>query len=137
MMQKAKVDCLASDGTTSTLTLEIELDSSARIRAIGQDGSALYSTSGADLFDCIVQLRESYLEPQSMRLKCQASRRNVLPSGMSRSMSSGRKAYAVQLGKPARRTDMVDILDPIENEADLATVAEQREFAELWKASLA
>jgi len=47
---------------------------------------------GNDLFDAFLSLRQK-LEEMNFRLLCAGSRHNVWPSGMSRSMGGGRKAY--------------------------------------------
>lgn len=87
-----------------------------------------------DQFECLLQLRMQ-LEPLGYRFLVNGARRNVWPSGMGRDMGGGRRAYLMQLGRPVRLSDMVDIFEPIE-EADVALVPEQRAFYESWLMSL-
>jgi hypothetical protein len=90
--------------------------------------------SGKDCFAALTSVRES-LEKMGARLLCQGCRPDVYPSGMSRDMGGGRKAYINKLGAPALRTDIIDIFDYAEPEA-VGTVAEQRAFHEKWVESL-
>jgi hypothetical protein len=69
------------------------------------------SSGNRDLFEALADLRQS-LEEQGIRLFCNGARTDVWPSGMSRSMSGGRKAYVLRLGTHAR--DLVDIFDGAE-----------------------
>ncbi len=88
---------------------------------------------GNDLFDAMVALRRK-LEGLGCLLLCAGARPDVFPSGMSRSMAGGRKAYVTQLGMPAGRSDMVDIFDYAKPEW-VGTVEEQRDFHRKWIAS--
>src|SRR5579871_1469356 len=56
--------------------------------------------SSGDLFDTVVSLRTA-LEHIGVQLLCAGARPDVFPSGMSRDMSGGRKAYITKLGYPA------------------------------------
>jgi hypothetical protein len=91
------------------------------------------SFSETDLYKAMQTLRE-YLEARGCQLLCVGARRDVVPSGMSRSMSGGRKAYVVRIGKPA--TDLVDIFDYAEPGLVVGTVKAQRDYVDAWFASL-
>ncbi len=56
-------------------------------------------------------------------------------SGMSRSMSGGRKAYVTKLGRPALAQDLVDIFDYAEPNC-VGSVTDQQVFHSKWVESL-
>jgi len=68
-------------------------------------------------------------------LLCAGARPDVFPSGMSRGMGDGRKAYITRLGQRALRTDLVDIFDDAELDA-VRTIEEQTAFHERWVEAL-
>jgi hypothetical protein len=90
------------------------------------------AADASDVFECLCRLRTE-LDREGIRLCCNGARLNVWPSGMARDMGGGSKAYVLQIGRRATIDDLVDIFDsaPIE---DVATVEEQRRFAEKWLA---
>lgn len=83
-----------------------------------------------DLFDAQLLLRKE-LEKAGGRLLCAGARSDVFPSGMSRSMSGGRKAYIMQLGKSPIRSDLVDIFSYAEPGV-VGTVGQQQQFHQKW-----
>lgn len=85
-------------------------------------------------FAALCMIRKE-LEVQQMRILCLGSSRSVYPSGMSRSMGSGDKAYRLTMGQPARSADLVCIFD-FDESRDSATIAEQEEFFAKWLESL-
>lgn len=116
--------------------LEFDQTHGTKLRLLTDSGEEHYSSSAADLFDCLSVLRLEHLEPLGLRIQCNGARQDVYPSRMSRQMSNGRKAYTLRLGAPARREDIVDIFEPAPEKSPLATVAEQRTFYKRWLASL-
>jgi hypothetical protein len=90
------------------------------------------AADASDVFECLCRLR-TQLDREGIRLCCNGARLNVWPSGMARDMGGGLKAYVLQIGRRATIDDLVDIFDsaPVE---DVATVEEQRRFAEKWLA---
>lgn len=92
------------------------------------------SLHDTDLFEALREMRKE-LEDAGYQLLCAGARPDVAPSGMSRDMGGGRKAYVLHLSKPGSRDDMVDIFDAAEP-ASVGTVQQQREYFEKWKASL-
>ena len=62
--------------------------------------------------------------------------RNVFPSGMSRDMGSGLKAYRLTLGSTGRLEDLVGIFETGPG-IEPATVDEQRAFFREWVSSIA
>jgi len=90
--------------------------------------------SNGDVFDTFILLRTT-LEEIEIKLLCGGSRPDVFPSGMSREMSGGRKAYITKLGKPALKADLVDIFDHTDIQL-IGSVSEQQAFHNKWIASL-
>lgn len=87
-----------------------------------------------DLFRACCLLRE-HLEQSGCSLLCNASRKDIVVSGMSRQMGGGRKAYVVSLGQPASKEDMVDIFDHAAADV-VSTISEQKKFYTEWVLSL-
>lgn len=90
---------------------------------LGDEKSRQYP--GADLFDCLLSLRED-LESRGLLLCCQGARRNVSPSGMTRQMSNGRLAYVLLPGRQASDDDLVEVFAPAACD-DVVAVVEQKE----------
>jgi hypothetical protein len=90
--------------------------------------------SGEDLFEALVALRLE-LEKIEALLLCAGARSDVFPSGMSRGMGGGRKAYITRIGAPALRTDLVDIFEYAKPEI-VGTVAQQQAHHKKWAESL-
>ena len=90
--------------------------------------------SGSDLFEAQIALRLQ-LENIDARLLCAGARTDVFPSGMSRDMGGGRKAYITRIGAPSSRADLVDIFDFAEPKT-IGSVEEQKAFHEKWAESL-
>src|ERR1700722_4465885 len=123
-----------SDGTIAELRLEISLDQECglcQIRLVGSEENVTCFRE-TDLYKAMQALRE-YLEAKGCQLLCAGARPDVAPSGMSRSMGDGRKAYVLHLGKQA--TELVDIFDYAEP-ALVGTVQLQREHVRAWWVSL-
>jgi hypothetical protein len=87
-----------------------------------------------DWFQALIEIRKQ-IEPRGVRLHVWGASRNVWPSGMARDMGLGRSAYRMQMGKPAERTDLVNVfatgpgIEPV-------TIAEQESFKDEWFASI-
>jgi hypothetical protein len=93
-----------------------------------------YTATGPDMFEALVRLRRQ-LEPDGLMVAVQGSRRDTYPSGMARDMGGGMQVYITRPGLRARREDLVRTLDDAPRE-QIATVDEQRAFAEAWRAEL-
>jgi hypothetical protein len=133
MNKRRKVQVLLRDG----IIKECEIEHSEEAPwAICFNGAGFQDRHflGDDLFEALAKLRRE-LEANNMCLLCVGSRPDVLASGMSRSMGGGQRVYALDLGKPARRTKMLDIFDFAPPDA-VGSVNEQSEFHEKWKESL-
>ncbi|MDW6092419.1 hypothetical protein SBX64_07660 [Vibrio rhizosphaerae] len=88
----------------------------------------------SDLFIASTVLRE-HLEQRNCKLLCNASRRNIFVSTMSREMGGGRKGYIVQIGQPASRDTLVDIFGYVDSSL-VVSIEEQQLFHEKWIESL-
>jgi hypothetical protein len=86
----------------------------------------------SDVFECLSRLR-SQLDGEGIRLCCNGARLDVWPSGMARDMGGGFRAYVLQMGRRGSIDDLVDIFDSAMLE-EIATVEEQRLFAQKWLA---
>lgn len=89
---------------------------------------------GNDLFESLTAFRQE-LESQGIQLLCAGARPDVYPSGMSRGMGGGKKAYITRLGQPALNNDLIDIFDYTEPDK-VGTIDEQWAFHERWIAAL-
>lgn len=84
----------------------------------------------SDLFETLVALRTA-LDRRGIKLLCAGARVDVYPSGMSRGMGGGRKAYVTTVGKPTAIADLVDIFYPALPE-QVGSVLEQRAHHVQW-----
>lgn len=97
-------------------------------------GGSGFSASGTDFFEALLSLRRQ-IEPEGMRLNVYGASRNVWPSGMSRSMGLGLKAYRMTKGKQALSQDLVSIFAS-GPDVEVVSIAEQEQFKNEWFASL-
>ncbi|CAN7616873.1 hypothetical protein [Polaromonas sp. LjRoot131] len=91
------------------------------------------TASADDFFKALCAIRLQ-LEAEGLLLFCYGASLNVYPSGMARSMASGRVAYRMQAGKHAKMADLVDIFSEGPDVIP-ATVAQQREYFNDWVSS--
>jgi len=87
-----------------------------------------------DFFDAFCQIRLK-LEQHGLIPLCYGASLNVFPSGMSRSMGSGLRAYRLTVGRQALTGDLVSIFDSGPDVIP-ASVANQKEYFDSWLASL-
>ena len=90
--------------------------------------------SAEDFFDALCQIRLQ-LEPERLIPFCYGASLNVFPSGMSRSMGAGMKAYRLTTGRQALTKDLVSIFDSGPDVIP-ASVANQKEHFNDWIQSL-
>ena len=88
------------------------------------------SASENDFFEALCRIR-SALETEGLLLFCYGASLNVYPSGMARSMASGKVAYTMKAGKHATKSDLVSIYAEGPDVIP-ATVAQQREYFNAW-----
>lgn len=92
-----------------------------RMTLINEDFQRVYEE--VDLLECLKAIRRD-LEGMDLLLCCQGARPNVFPSGMTRQMTDGRLAYALQAGKMPSDDDLVDIFAPADC-SDVVTLEAQ------------
>jgi hypothetical protein len=89
-----------------------------------------FKTYGTDYFNCLVELRKIF-EARNWLLLCNGCRYDVYPSGMSRSMGLGKKAYKMELGKQAKMEDLLNIFDYAELDK-ISSVEKQKDNFNKW-----
>jgi hypothetical protein len=138
-MQDQPVDSTAvtitaktSDGRRIICTVVFWTDYQARryVMELRSSGLGVYQAQETDLFECLRTIRRQ-LEPTGARLCCNGARVDVWASGMARDMGGGAKAYILQVGRRAQRSDLVSIFDPAPVET-VGTVDEQEAYAHRW-----
>jgi hypothetical protein len=96
-------------------------------------GGRTYRSHGLDWFDSLQQLRAA-LERDGLLICVEGARGDVFPSGMSRQMGDGRRAYRHVLGRRPERTDLVDVFGTTCCD-DVVSIAEQHESIRRLRAS--
>lgn len=95
-----------------------------------------YTGTAMDMFASLVRLRRQ-LEPDGWTVAVQGARRDTFPSGMTRDMDGGMRAYVMRPGQKSSIDDLVDTLADAELE-QIGTIEEQQAWhAEWWAASKA
>jgi hypothetical protein len=89
-----------------------------------------WEASGPHLFDALIAVREQ-IEPAGVRLCCAASRLDVWPSPLLRSMSDGEAAYVLRIGRRPTGRDVVGVLEPADCSL-VVPVDEQRAYFARW-----
>lgn len=121
-----------ADGTIKECSIEIPPPLPWKFIFSGLDLKPSEFT-GRDLFEALIALRLE-LEKIGAQLLCAGARLCVFPSGMSRDMGGGRKAFVTRLGSPMNE-EAFDIFDYAEPEL-VSSVDKQKEFYERWVESL-
>lgn len=93
-------------------------------------GDIVIKKQADNFFDALVEIRRE-LEKENIKLLCKGCCRNVYPSGMILDMGSGRKAYQLTMGEPAKMSSLVDIFEICQAE-EYASVDEQYNFFNKW-----
>jgi len=133
MSEHLAINVRLADGTIKKCSVEILSPLPWRIIFSGLNLQKC-EFAGDDLFEALIALRLE-LERTGAQALCAGSRPDVFPSGMSRDMSGGRKAYVTRLGSPSRTSDLVDIFDYAEPES-VSCVEDQKLFHKRWIESL-
>ena len=97
-----------------------------------RQGNYSISKTGKYPFMILREIREE-LERKGTFLMINASRKDVYPSGMSK---SGNKAYILVLGKKGSFDDLVDIFNEFEDIDLIATVEDQINYHTMWLSSI-
>ena len=133
--EAVSVEVLAPDGTRATVPLSRWEEADGEVVGLAmpwQDTTLTLRSS--DFWEALRELRQ-VLERNGTLLCCYGTSRNVYPSPMMRQMGAGDQAYKLELRRPARQGDIVDIFA---TGPDLhpATVAAQEAFCEEWLKTL-
>ncbi|MDY0747748.1 hypothetical protein SNE35_24810 [Paucibacter sp. R3-3] len=119
-----------ADDETATLRAE-ERDDACNLE-LSYRGKVI-AASADDFFEALCMVRLG-LESDGLLLFCYGSSLNVYPSGMARSMASGKVAYKMQEGRHASKSDLVSIYAEGPDVIP-ATVSQQREYFNAWASS--
>lgn len=133
MSETRKLKVQFSNGTIQECSVEYTSTPPWRLKFFGL-GLKQAEFEDRDLFEALITLRRE-LEQSNAQLLCSGARPDVLPSGMSRSMSGGIKAYIIQIGKPELSNVLVNIFDYAEPDI-VGTVEEQMAFKQQYINSL-
>jgi len=86
-------------------------------------------------FFLALQSLRQHLEAKHIQIMCNGAALNVYPSTMQLSMGTGRLAYKVKFGEPAKLKDVVDIFE-FDNDLRFVKIEEQFNFHIRWLKSL-
>jgi hypothetical protein len=121
----------AVDGRLSLLEETVDSGEVQFVLVCDAEGQR-FRGEGSDVTAALDALR-SRLEAADLLIQVAGAERDVVVSPMSRQMGQGRRGYRVQIGRPADRDAMVDVLAPAEHGVSLA---EQSDAADRWHRSL-
>jgi hypothetical protein len=125
-----RIELGIQDGTgNAKAVLSYDEDDDACRVELEYQGASLIG-DGADFFDVLCDIRQ-VLEKKGALLNCYGGSLNVYPSGMTRDMGAGLKAYKLTHGQRGRMQDLVRIFDT-GPDVQPATVAAQRAYFEAW-----
>jgi hypothetical protein len=105
-----------------------------RVRLAVTFGDEKIARDADDFFSALYSIRAE-LEAAGLMPRCYGSSRNVYPSGMSRGMRTGDKAYRLYLGRRGRPEDVVDIFED-GSDVDPVSVQVQEAYYPEWLGSL-
>ena len=90
----------------------------------------LIAKESTDCFEALVEIRRE-LDGEGIKLLCYGSCKDVRPSGMSRDMGGGVKAYRHTLGRKPGMNDLVHIFETGPDVIPVS-VREQEDFWQAW-----
>lgn len=96
------------------------------------ENKCILTAEGGDFFECFKRMR---LLDKSVVYYCKGAKINVISSRMTRQMTKGLSVYETNLGRPARKEDLVNIFD-YEDEGLSSDPCEQNEYEVRWFTSL-
>jgi len=132
-MLEQKIQIQLADGSIGDAVLKVDIERDVELSIEMADGQE-FDASGLDIPLALSSLRQQ-MEPVGYRLLINGSRKDVVWSGMARSMGLGRKAYAVHMGQSTSRDDLLDVLAPA-TATQVATLDSQEDFKKQWLRSL-
>jgi hypothetical protein len=125
-----RIELGIQDGAvTGKAFLSYDEDGDACRVELEYNGASLIG-DGADFFDALCAVRQ-VLEEKGALLNCYGASLNVFPSGMTRDMGAGLKAYKLTPGQRGRMQDLVRIFDT-GTDVQPSTVVAQREYFDAW-----
>ena len=130
-MERRNVPIRHSDGRIEDAWIDVAKAPPWRLTFCGSGRTI--EREANDLFEALIQLREELAKLGAVPL-CAGARRDVFPSGMSRSMGGARKAYVTRAGQDPGAADLVDIFEVARD--NIGSVAEQAAFHRDWIESL-
>ncbi|MCR1000756.1 hypothetical protein [Serratia rubidaea] len=122
---------IINNGKIQVAEVNLEITHPCILTIKTPDGEA-FKSQGDDFFDCFVKIRKN--TPQII-YQCKGAKRSVFPSGMTRSMSFGLKAYDAIQGLQTKKENEVDIFD-YENHDIVSDPEEQVTYWKNWLSSL-
>lgn len=128
--ETVSIEVLLPDGQIEPCLLRISTTPEGISISAGADEKEFI---GEDVFDAFLALRRAF-EEADCRVVCAGARLDTYPSGMSRSMGGGRKAYILEVGSTPRLSDIIDIFAPAEP-SQVVTVDQQILFFREWAKS--
>jgi hypothetical protein len=105
-----------------------------RVRLAVTFGDEEIARDADDFFAALRSIR-AVLWVAGLTPRCYGSSRNVYPSGMTRGMGTGDKAYRLYLGRRGRTEDIVDIFED-GSDVDPVSVQVQETYYREWLGSL-
>lgn len=131
-MIKHKIYIIGGADDEALVLIEEELPEACRLTCEYREKSIF--AEAKDYFEAFCRIREK-LEEEGIIPFCYGASLDVYPSRMSRQMSKGKAAYKIEIGKQARRENIVQIF---EEGPDVipSKVHVQREYFEEWLNSL-
>lgn len=133
MSRMENIKARLPDGSLRDIQIRVSEDAPWKLEFQGLDGTMRCIEAG-DLFEALRKMRGEF-ENAGCLLLCAGSRPDINPSGMSRSMGGGRRAYILHRGQQATMSETVDIFDYAEP-AVVGTTRQQLEYVQGWIESL-
>jgi hypothetical protein len=130
MATEETVKAQLSNGTIEVLRIEVLTSGRDYVLTSHRPDGRTAEYQASDMYLALQKLRME-LEAEGIRLLCAGARPDVAPSGMSRDMGGGRKAYVHPVGGPPALPDLLDIFDYAASEL-VGTVQEQRDYMGKW-----
>lgn len=131
--ERRPVTLISSDGGTvpgEFLLWEESPNDTDQVRlAVSFSGEEIVREAN-EFFSALCSIRTA-LEAMGLMPRCYGSSRNVYPSGMSRGMGAGDKAYRLYPGQSGRSSDIVDIFED-GPDVDPVSVQIQEAYYRAW-----
>lgn len=131
-MKKHKIYIIGGADDETLALIEEEQPEACRLTCEYREKSI--SAEAEDYFEAFCRIRKK-LEEEGIIPFCYGASLDVYPSRMSREMSQGKTAYKTEIGKPARRENIVQIFEAGPDVIS-SKVHAQREYFESWLNSL-